>query len=346
MKRTLLILVALVAGAFLGAVTTSAWLQGQGRPNVIEPVPGELTSFREVVKRALPAVVSVRMKEEESSKTEDREAVADFGSGFLIEPSGWVLTVSHVVKGGKQATIKLADGREFLSTEIRVDGKSDLALIRIEGKDLPYLEFADSNRAEIGDRVLAIGAPFGLTGSVTAGIVSGKGRSLKVNLYEDFIQTDAAINPGNSGGPLIDLSGKVVGVNSAIKSHSGGFQGVGLAISSNLARDVADDLRTHGAVRRGYLGVHVKEIESGSSRQLVVTHVIAETPGARAGLRVGDVLFALAGRRVTNVRDLQNIVADQPIGKPVDLLIVRDEVTQKLSLVIEEQPADYGPRKK
>ena len=167
-----------------------------------------------------------------------------FGSGVLIDPSGVVLTNYHVVEGADAVEVELHDGRKFTSKDIRRDAKTDLAVIKLTAdKPLPFLELGDSDAMEVGDRVLAVGAPFGLTGSVTHGIVSAKSRqNLNLNQYEDFLQTDAAINPGNSGGPLVGLDGKVVGINAAIKTRSGGFQGVGLAVSSNLAKDVVRQL--------------------------------------------------------------------------------------------------------
>src|SRR6516165_6440928 len=154
-----------------------------------------------------------------------------------------MLTNNHVVEGADEVLIELRDGRKFVSKDIKTDPKTDLAVVRVETKEpLPYLTFGDSSAMEIGDRVLAVGAPFGLTGTVTSGIVSAKSRSLHLNMYEDFLQTDAAINPGNSGGPLVNLEGQVIGINSAIKSRSGGFQGVGLAIASNMAKNVMDQL--------------------------------------------------------------------------------------------------------
>src|SRR6185437_13870452 len=162
---------------------------------------------------------------------------------------GVILTNFHVVDGASQVVVHLSDGRKFISKDVKSDPKTDLALVRIEAPAaLPFLELGDSDAMEIGDRVLAVGAPFGLAGTVTHGIISAKGRSLHLNMYEDFLQTDAAINPGNSGGPLVNLRGEVVGVNSAIKSRSGGFQGIGLAIPSNMAKTVCDQLGKDGSV--------------------------------------------------------------------------------------------------
>src|SRR5205807_2989303 len=183
---------------------------------------------------------------------------------------GVVLTNYHVVAGADRVEVQLADGRKFLSRDIKGDRKNDLALVRLETKSpLPSLELGDSDAMEIGDRVLAVGAPFGLTGTVTAGIVSAKGRhNLQMNMYEDFLQTDAAINPGNSGGPLVNLQGQVIGINAAIKSRTGGFQGIGLAVASNLAKNIMDKLLKDGVVHRGYLGVQIQDLTPAVAERL------------------------------------------------------------------------------
>src|SRR5262249_50055526 len=256
-------------------------------------IPGDLISYRDIVKQVLPAVVSIEAKSkpvqlnnkrpknplpndqqvpEEFRKffeefrfgeMPDSSPRYGFGSGFFIDPSGVILTNFHVVDGADQVTVHLQDGRVLNSRNIKVDGRTDLAVVVLDQKGpFPSLELGDSDVMQIGDHVLAVGAPFGLTGTVTHGIVSAKGRDrMNMNMYEDFIQTDAAINPGNSGGPLINLDGKVVGINAAIKSRSGGFQGVGLAIASNLATKVSKALRTEGVVHRGYLGVQIRELD-------------------------------------------------------------------------------------
>jgi serine protease Do len=204
---------------------------------------------------------------------------------------------------------------------------------------------------EIGDRVLAVGAPFGLTSSVTHGIISAKGRHLRLNTYEDFLQTDAAINPGNSGGPLVSLDGKVIGITSAIKSRTGGFQGVGLAIASNLAKNIMLQLEKEGTVRRGYLGVQIKDIVDrelatrlGVEKEggVLVTTVFENSPAGKAGLQEGDAIIALAGKPIRDGRELQMIVAGLPLGKPVEVTVVRDGKRRTLQVTIEEQPAKFG----
>ncbi len=353
MKRLNLALICLVL-CVGGWYVVSPLLRGQVAAPVLPP--REPMSFRDVAKKVLPAVVSIEVRS--GARQQPRGADRDdpnqlgFGSGFLVDPKGVIVTNFHVVEGAERVEVTLADGRKFVSKDVKADPKTDVAVIRIEAKGaLPFLTFGDSDAMEIGDRVLAVGAPFGLTGSVTAGIVSAKSRSLRLNQYEDFIQTDAAINPGNSGGPLVNLDGQVIAVNSAIKSKSGGFQGVGLAIASNMVKNVQDQLLRDGVVRRGYLGVQVKEVDSaevaarlGLDRPhgLLVTHLYETSPAAKAGLRAGDVILSLNGKEPADTRQLQRIVAGLPLGKPVEVAVMRDGKPATLRVTIEEQPDDFG----
>ncbi len=358
----------------------SPCLQGQAQSKM--PLPPEPLSFRDVVKRVLPAVVSIDSKpkgakaqpplpkqnpndpnqvpeefrrffDEFGRMPEGNEAPRlGFGSGFFVDPSGVILTNLHVVDGAEQITVTLLDGRKFSAKNIRGDRRTDLAIIILDQKGpFPALALGDSDAMEIGDRVLAVGAPFGLTGSVTAGIVSAKGRNgLNMNKYEDFLQTDAAINPGNSGGPLVNLEGKVVGINAAIKSRSGGFQGVGLAVASNLARRVAQALQTEGIVRRGYLGVQIRDLNPEVAERLklpadtgvVVGEVFENTPAAKSGLQAGDIIILIAGRKVKDANVLQRLVAELPLQKASDIKVIRDYQPVTIPVTIEEQPKDYG----
>jgi len=351
-------------------------------------VPKEIYSYRGIVKRVLPAVVSIeaeakakprnKLKQptkraprfddpripEEFRKFFDEFGVPDqmpdesprlgFGSGFLIDAKGVILTNWHVVDGADHVTVQLKDGRKFTSRDIKGDQKTDLAIIRIHGGEqgpFPYLELGDSDAMEIGDRVLAVGAPFGLTGTVTHGIVSAKGRNgLQMNMYEDFIQTDAAINPGNSGGPLVNLEGKVIGINAAIKTRSGGFQGIGLAVASNLARNIVQSLEKEGVVHRGYLGIQITDLAPAVAVRLsvpkdtgvVVSDVFKGSPAANAGIKPGDIITNLGGKVVKEGRELQAIVAGLPLRKPVDVTVLREGKTRVLPVAIEEQPGDFG----
>jgi serine protease Do len=360
MKRCALFLTILLVGGLLGSLTTSAFLQGRAEP--APAIPKELTSYRDIVKKVLPAVVSIEAKgKRKPAKSgpglpmqgdKDDAPAIGFGSGFLIDPKGVVLTNYHVVEDADAVEVQLRDGRKIISRDIKFDTKSDLAIIRIETKGpLPFLEFGDSSEMEIGDRVLAFGAPFNLPGSVTAGIISAKDRSLGVNKYEDFLQTDAAINPGNSGGPLVNLEGKVIAVTAAIKSRSGGFQGVGMGVASNLAKYVAEQLRDNGYVRRGYLGVQIKDVDTPEmaakyglqeTAGVLVSNVYAEAPAAKAGCLIGDVIVTLGGKPIKDGRELQVTVARLPLNKPIDVIVIRDGKKKTLQITIEEQPRDYG----
>jgi len=231
------------------------------------------------------------------------------GSGVVVDVSGVVLTNHHVVDGASEVTVMFQDGRKVVSKNITSDPKTDLAIVRLDQSKGPYaaLELGDSDSMEIGDRVLAVGAPFGLAGTVTHGIVSAKNRNLNVNMYEDFIQTDAAIDPGNSGGPLLNIDGQVIGINSAIKSRTGGFQGIGLAIPSNLARSIKDQLLANGSVKRSYIGVAMQSIQDPAlakklglpeARGAVVNDVVGGAPAEKAGLQPGDVIVGVDGKPV------------------------------------------------
>jgi serine protease Do len=369
MKRLIVSAVFLVVGFAVGTLFVGSWSHGQPQP----PLPkGELLreSYREVVKRVLPAVVSIetraknksgganpqffddpRLPEEFRRRPRDPDRLG-FGSGFLIDPAGVVATNFHVVEGAEIAVVQLNDGRKFTSKAIRSDRRTDVALIILDAKDEKFvsLEFGDSDAMEIGDRVLAVGAPFGLAGSVTHGIISAKGRNgLNLNMYEDFLQTDAAINPGNSGGPLVNLEGNVVGVCAAIKSKSGGFQGVGLAVASNLAKNVVPSLRETGTVHRGYLGAQINEITPEVAARLgvkdggvVIANVYDKTPADQGGLVAGDIVVAVAGKPVRDGTVLQRTVALWPIKKAAEFDVIRDGKPKRLTVVIEEQPAEYG----
>ena len=280
-----------------------------------------------------------------------RRGVAGLGSGVIIDPSGLILTNNHVVDGGGKIVVRLHDGREFEAVEVKQDPKTDLAVVRIEGaKNLKAAKLGDSDSMGVGDWVLALGDPFGLEGTVTAGIISAKGRGLGITHREDFIQTDAAINPGNSGGPLVNLDGEVVGINTAISSRTGGYQGVGFAVPVNLAKWVSSQLVDKGTVRRAYLGVVIQPVSYELAEQfgvevregVVVSEVRSGTPAAKAGLEPGDVIVEFNGQPVASPRELQGLVEKAPIDKKQPMLIVRDGKRKKMSVVVREQPAEFG----
>jgi serine protease Do len=381
MRRWPLPAATLIVGVALGSYYVGNSTEAQQvKPPVA--VVREVTSFRDLAKQVLPAVVSIEAKSKATAKvaakkrppalpdnvpdefkkffedfkrfdSEGGEPRLGFGSGFFIDAKGTVLTNFHVVDGADQVVVQLHDHRKFVSSDIKTDRRTDLAIIKLDlkGATVPFLELGDSEEMEIGDRVMAVGAPFGLTGSVTHGIVSAKGRSnMQMNMYEDFLQTDAAINPGNSGGPLVNMQGQVVGINAAIKSRSGGFQGVGLAVASNLAKHVAKSLTTDGVVRRGYLGVQIRELDGEVAKRLglakdvgvVVAEVFENTPAAKGGLQAGDIITGIAGKTIKDGRVLQNTVALLPIGKPAEFNVLRDGKGVNLGVIIEEQPKEFG----
>ena len=255
------------------------------------------------------------------------------GSGFLIGSDGIILTNHHVVGDADRIDVRLRDGREFPAKLVGTDPKSDVAVIRIQAKGLPYLDLGDSDKIEVGEWVVAVGNPFGLAETVTSGIISAKGRSrMGISDYEDFIQTDAAINPGNSGGPLLDLDGKVIGINSAIYTRSGGYMGIGFAIPINLARGIEQQLLHGGKVERGYLGVLVQDLTPELAQSLgvnaekgaLIGSVTKGSPSAAAGLEAGDVIVGLDGKPVEDSNTLRNDIGMLRPGTTVKLAVLRD----------------------
>ena len=253
-----------------------------------------------------------------------RHEVVGAGSGVIVDPSGVVLTNNHVVAGGGKITVRLHDGREFKAVDIKSDPTTDLAILRIEGAGkLPAATLGNSDSVEVGDWVLAPGQPFGLEGTVTAGIVSATGRGLGIAGREDFIQTDAAINPGNSGGPLVDLDGEVIGINTAISTSTGAYEGVGFAIPINLTKWVGEQLLENGKVHRAYLGVIIQPVSQSLADQfhvrvhqgVLVTEVKSDSPAAKAGLKPGDIILQFEGKAVSQPRELQSLVERAKIGE-------------------------------
>ncbi len=258
---------------------------------------------------------------------------ASLGSGFIIDPKGIIVTNNHVIENAGEIIVRLHDGTR-LKAEVRGrDPKTDLAVLVVKPeKPLPWVEFGDSDKVQVGDWVLAIGNPFGLGGTVTTGIVSARNRDINAGPYDDFIQTDAAINKGNSGGPLFDMKGRVVGVNSAILSPTGGSVGIGFSIPSNLARRVVAQLVKYGETRRGWLGVRIQSISEELAEGLgldapkgaLVTDVTPNGPAAKAGIRPRDIIIAFNGRPVERMRDLPRMVAESPVGEEIAVTVLRD----------------------
>jgi len=270
------------------------------------------------------------------------------GSGVIISSDGYIVTNNHVVDGATQVTVTLSDGREMTARVVGRDPQTDVAVIKVQAKDLPAVTFAPSRNVEVGDRVLAIGNPFGIGETVTTGIVSATGRRAGLGLaYEDFIQTDAAINPGNSGGALVDVEGRLVGINTAILSHSGGFQGVGLAVPSDLVGNVADSLVAHGKVVRGYVGIGIQDLTPGLADTFglkvtggaLVTDVQPDSPGSRAGLKSGDVITAINGQPVDSASRLSLAVGETAPGTKISLDVLRDGSPERISVTTVNKTA-------
>ena len=265
------------------------------------------------------------------------------GSGFIISKDGYILTNNHVVGEADKITVTLHDGRKLDAQVVGADPKSDVAVIRVESKGLPVIELGDSDKLEIGEWVIAVGNPFGLSATVTVGVVSAKGRSgVGIADYEDFIQTDAAINPGNSGGPLLNLEGKAVGLNTAIFSRSGGYMGIGFSIPINMARDIKEQLVKTGKVTRGYLGIYMDEVkpdlaeyfELKPNQGVSVIQVISDSPADEAGLKAGDIILEMDGKKIESPQQFKNAIAMVEPGTKVTLLVYRDgeELKKKVKI--------------
>ena len=268
------------------------------------------------------------------------------GSGVIATKDGYILTNNHVVEGADEVKVALQDGREFVAKVVGRDPKSDVAVIKIEARDLPAVTMADSDKVEVGDVVLAVGNPFGIGQSVTTGIVSAKDRGNMGLDYEDFIQTDAAINPGNSGGALVDAEGRLIGINTAILSRSGGNQGIGFAIPANLARDVMDGLIQDGHVTRGYLGVMIQDLNPALARQFklkdnagaLVGDVTPKSPAEKAGIKGGDIVLEFNAKKVSDSRHLKLEVARVKPGATVPVKVLRDGATRTINVTVQAVP--------
>src|SRR5262247_2727955 len=383
MKRSTLVfllLMAIVIGAGLGTWGAGAvdlakpipsrqkavGLQGPIVPAAL-PVPSG--SFSQVAETVAPAVVNIntvsrgpggRTPIEEFFGEEffrrffgevpEREQVQkSLGSGVIVDPSGIVLTNAHVVERATEIEAVTADGKKHRAKVVGVDRRTDLAVLRLQGGG-PYhaATLGDSDKLKVGDWVLAIGSPFGLQQTVTAGIISAKGRSIGQGPFDDFLQTDAAINPGNSGGPLVNMSGEVIGINSAILSRSGGNVGIGFSIPSNMAKRIYTELASKGKITRGWLGVSIQELnpELAKSfglkepRGVLIADVVKDSPADRAGLVSGDVVVEFDGKRVDTPQDLQKTVAATSPGKGVPVKVWRDKAEKTLEIKLGETPEE------
>jgi len=366
-------LVAVAAGLALGGAVTSQAPRAEAASRM---PPSE--GFADLVERLTPAVVNIastirvpsageREKSElkdipqgqprkdffeffgeggpEGEPEGDPEAfpAASLGSGFIIDPAGLVVTNNHVIADADEISVVLDDGRRLKATVIGRDTKTDLVLLKVDaGKPLPHVNFGNSDQARVGDWVIAIGNPFGLGNSVSAGIVSARGRDINAGPYDDFLQTDAPINRGNSGGPMFDIDGNVIGVNTLIYSPSGGSVGIGFATPASIAKPVIDQLKRYGSTRRGWIGVRLQLVSDELAARLglpratgaLVASVIGGGPAANAGIKTGDVILRFNGKSISGRRTLPRVVADTEVGRAVDVVIWRDrkETTLKIAL--------------
>ncbi len=314
----------------------------------------ELPDFTPLVEQASPAVVNISTRQKlpdramaRNPRGQQREAQS-LGSGFIISNDGYILTNNHVVADADEILVRLSDRSEHKAKLVGADPRSDVAVLKIEAKNLPTLKLGDSNKLKVGEWVLAIGSPFGFDHSVTAGIVSAKGRSLPNESYVPFIQTDVAINPGNSGGPLLNLQGEVVGINSQIFTRSGGFMGLSFAIPIDVALNVADQLKKAGKVSRGWLGVVIQEVNKDLAESFgldkpsgaLVAQLVEDGPAAKGGLQVGDVILSLNGQSINESADLPHLVGNMKPGDKINLDVIRNGQRKSLSMAVGSLPDD------
>ncbi len=333
----------------------------------------DLPDFTELVEKSSPAVVNIRTTRKAGSggvpyghpqidqipeffrhffgdqlPRRGQPEAQSMGSGFIVSEDGYILTNNHVVAGADEIFIRLADRRQLTAQLIGADAKSDLAVLKVEAEDLPTLKMGTSSDLKVGEWVLAIGSPFGFDYSVTAGIVSAIGRSLPNENYVPFIQTDVAINPGNSGGPLFNLDGEVIGINSQIFTRSGGFMGLSFAIPIDVALNVADQLKTSGIVKRGWLGVLIQEVskdladsfELDKPQGALVAQVMSGSPADKAGLQPGDVIVELDGEDIGLSSELPHMVGKLKPGTKVELDVVRQGKKKSIDVVLGQLPGD------
>ena len=376
----------LLGGTAFSLATGQAGAQvAQNAPSTLAPRPGAPLSFADLSAKLQPAVVNISTKQRVPVRAQQADPFEEFfrrfggpvgpdsggggseqgqprtreagslGSGFVVSPDGYIVTNNHLIQGVNGSgtvdsiTVTLTNGQEYPARVIGRDDTSDLALLKIEGRNLPYVQWGDSTKSRVGDWVLAIGNPYGLGGTVTAGIISALHRGITGRgAYDRYIQTDAAINMGNSGGPMFDLNGNVIGINSALISPTGASVGIGLAIPAELARPVVDSLMRGQRPQRGYLGVGLQPLDESLAPSLglpkdsgeIVRSVVAGGPGARGGLQQGDVIVKVNGQQVTLDQTVSYLIANTKVGSRVPLEIIRGGRRQTVYVAVGERPTE------
>ncbi len=376
MKRQFFWIPAFLLLGFLLGGLTYYYLSKSKTPHSFTPrAPRQIEetarAFSEIVRAVSPSVVNIS-----STKTVRRQGQEDFfdffapvptpetktkrwkeqslGSGVVVSPDGLIVTNNHVVEQSDDIRVILYDKRSFKARVIGSDPKTDIAIIKIDARGLQTIPWSDSDRLQVGEFVLAIGNPFGLTHTVTMGIISAVGRAdVGISDYEDFIQTDAAINPGNSGGPLVNTKGELIGINTAIFSRTGGYQGIGFAVPSNMVRSVIDQLLKEGKVTRGWLGVTIQELTPELAQKFglsapegaLISDVMKGSPAHKAGVLRGDIITRFNGKRLRDVASLRNMVAQTRIGSEVELIILRKGKEYSVRVKIVEMPSEPSEHK-
>jgi len=340
--------------------------------------------FRQLAKQSIPAVVAVKVQTDAKKKSSmynpfdsnsapsendfwlrffglqggDAQPISGQASGFIVSPDGYIITNRHVVNGFDNIKVMLTNGQEYDAKVIAEDNYTDVAVIKIEGKNLPYLKLGNSDNLEVGQWVAAIGNPFGLSGSLSVGVVSALGRNhLDIARFEDFIQTDAAINMGNSGGPLMNLNDEVVGINTAIATRSGGYMGIGFAIPSNIAKQVLDQAMSGGKLARGYLGVTMQDIDFNIAKSFgldrpegaLITEVVKDSPAEKGGLKAEDIILKVNNTQVRDVSMLRNAIFLMSPGSTATLAVLRNNAATTVKVTLgnlDDGLAEHIPQQK
>ncbi|UCF87627.1 MAG: DegQ family serine endoprotease [Nitrospiraceae bacterium] len=367
-----LVIIAVISGYYIGknkdifSQQSSFTPQVYAPPRVPEALQGDSMAFSDIVRSVGPTVVNISTKKtlsEDSSpfshffnpfeeffehfNIPGKRRETSLGSGVLVSPDGYIITNSHVVEKADEIKVTLMDKREFKGKIVGSDSKTDIAIIKISAKGLPAIKWGDSETLQVGEFVLAFGNPFGFNHTVTMGIVSATGRAnVGIADYEDFIQTDAAINPGNSGGPLVNRQGKLVGVNAAIYSRTGGYQGIGFAVPSNMAESVMSQLIEDGKVTRGWLGVTIQNVTPELAKEFgikkaggaLVSDIFTGSPADKAGFQRGDIVLEINGKKVKDVVSLRNMVSQSKVGSTIKLEIIREGKPATIRATVSELP--------